>query len=418
MSSLFWLQTLGPVALGLLFQLSDMMRAKPLWLGRLAFLWAQLVLIYTFGYGEVASIGLMVGLFGCLALSIARRDWSPSIRAAGVSAAFGGYMLYWCFEKYVFPLAIMPRAWEGGFFGAAAHVATPIAIIGISYIGFKLIHFFVDYRSGEIVTVCPMEFISWLLFFPSLVAGPMQRFEDWHEQFGQHRLTPDEAVWGVRRIVYGLVLKLVLADNIHNLTLPQISDFGLTTAPWSTLVGASLLYSLYLYWDFAGYCHIAIGTGVFWGIRLPENFNFPYIARNLAEFWNRWHMTLSHILRDYLFYPMNLYVRRHRSLQQHRIIATIIPPIVTFLLVGLWHGAAIGFLVYGLIQGVGLAYIAVRRGARTSVAGWRKWWADSPIAYLCGATFNYLYVSFSFVFFSLSDQKLGVLLGRIFGGPH
>jgi len=91
---------------------------------------------------------------------------------------------------------------------------------------------------------------------------------------------------------------------------------------------------------------------------------------------------------------------------------------VTFLLVGLWHGAGIGFVVYGFIQGVGLAYIAVRRGARTSVAGWRRWWAESAIGYACGAAFNYLYVSFSFVFFSLSDQKLGILLGRIFGGPY
>lgn len=417
MSSLFLLQILGPVALGLVFQLSGIMRAKPLWLGRVAFLVAQLVQIYALGYAGIAAIGLMVGLFGLFSLFIVCTGLSRSIRIAGVSAVFGGYVIYWLFEKYVVPLAIQPYVSEGGFFATANQVATPIAIVGISYMGFKLIHFFVDYLGGEIETIQPLEFVSWLLFFPSIIAGPMQRFEDWHDQFGRRQLSVDEAVWGARRILYGLILKVGLADNVRNLTLPQFSEPGLMLAPWSTLVAGALLYSLYLYWDFSGYCHIAIGTGVFWGIRLPENFNFPYIARNLAEFWNRWHITLSHILRDYLFYPLNLWIRRQQSLRDHRIVGAVVPPIVTFLLVGLWHGPTIGYLVYGFIQGVGLAYIAARRSVRAPAASWKGWWSESRVGYLCGAVFNYLYVSFSFVFFSLPDEKLRILLARLIFGP-
>jgi alginate O-acetyltransferase complex protein AlgI len=410
---IFVVQTLGPVGLGLLFQCSDIMRAKPLWLGRLLFLWAQMLQIYAFGYGGIAAIGLMVGLFGLFSFFAARPGAGIMRRLATVF--FAAYVFYWAFEKYAVPLVILPHAGEGGFFAGAEHLATPIAIVGISYIGFKFIHFFVDYRSGDITRVSPLEFISWLLFFPSIVAGPMQRFEDWHDQFGNRRLTVNEAIWALRRIAYGLILKLVLADNIHNLTLPQLSEPGLIFASWSTIVGSSLLYSLYLYWDFSGYCHIAIGTGVFWGIRLPENFNFPYIARNLAEFWNRWHITLSQILRDYLFYPLNMEVRRWQLLRNHRLVGTIIPPIVTFLLVGLWHGAGIGFIIYGLIQGIGLAYVAVRRGAARPTSDWRKRWDNSKLGYLCAAGFNYCYVSFSFVFFCLPDKKLGILLTRLLG---
>ncbi|MEA2940432.1 MAG: alginate O-acetyltransferase complex protein AlgI [Bradyrhizobium sp.] len=413
MSWIFLLQTLGPVVFGLIFMASGVLAAQPKWPGRLAFLLAQLLQIYAFGYGSIAGIGLVVCILCGFAVFAAAPSTSIAGRLIGCAMFFAAYLLYWAFEKYAVPLLFPPQA-SGEAAGNVQAAASLIAIVGISYIGFKFIHFFVDYRAGEIEHVEPLGFLSWLLFFPSIIAGPMQRFQDWNEQFGASGLTLDQAMWGLQRLLFGGLLKFVLADNIHALTLPQMSPGTLAMAPWSAMIFGALIYSLYLYFDFSGYCHIAIGTGVFWGIRLPENFNNPYIARNLAEFWKRWHITLSEILRDYLFYPLSLSVKRSRSVRPYPIVATIVPPIVTFFLAGLWHGAGIGYIIYGLIHGIGLAYLALRRSSRKPKSAWNRWWSQSLIGHAGGATLNYIYVSISFVFFSLTTEKLSILAGRIF----
>jgi alginate O-acetyltransferase complex protein AlgI len=415
MNASFLLQTFGPVALGLLFTVSGLLSGKPRWIGQLAFLVSQLVMIYAFGYGSIAGVGLVAAILFGLALSVSKPAATAGTgRAIAPLLFFVAYLLYWILEKYVVPLAIMPNANSGGAFGTARHAAALIEIVGISYIGFKLIHFFVDYRAGEISNVEPLSFLGWMFFLPSIVAGPMQRFQDWQEQFGTAKLTIDDAIWGLRRILIGLFMKVALADNIHSMTLPQLSDGSLSVSPWATLIFAALMYSLYLYLDFAGYCHLAIGTAVFWGVRLPENFNNPFIARNLADFWNRWHITLSHILRDYLFYPLSLTVKRTRALRPHPYVATVIPPIITFLLVGLWHGATVGYIVYGLIHGVGLAYLAIRRSKKPTNPG-RVWWLNSRFGHVGGAVINYVYVSLSFVFFALTTKQLSILAARVIG---
>ena len=412
----FLIQTFGPVALGLIFTLSGMVEAKPPWVGRLSFLLAQFVLIYAYGFGSIVGLGLVACMLIGFALCAGSPGTAAPLRVAGTLAFFAVYVLYWGFQKYAVPFLIAPSAAGTADLASAQNAASFIAIVGISYIGFKFIHVYVDYRAGEIDGLEPLGFLSWLLFFPSIVAGPMQRYQDWQEQFGKRRLTFDEAVWGVRRILLGLTLKVVIADNIHNLTLPQMTSGTLVTASWGAIVLSALVYSLYLYLDFSGYCHIAIGTGVFWGIRLPENFNNPYVSRNLAEFWNRWHITLSEILRDYLFYPLSFGIRRLPSFRKRPILATALPPLITFILAGIWHGAGINYVIFGLIHGLGLAYIAVRRGGRSSGSDAGFWSRRSGLRRWCGVAFTYLYVSFSFVFFSLPTEKLAILGRRLIAG--
>lgn len=408
----FLLQTCFSLVLGVLFQGSGFLRLKPLWVGQLAFFALQILQIYYFGLAGIAGLGVVIGLLGGLAVCVCRGSTAGRGFGLAVAVLFAAYMAYWVAEKYVMAIAYHYGVSSAGLFAGFEGIAAPIAIVGISYIGFKLIHFFVDYRAGEVSKFEPFVFLSWLLFAPTIVAGPMQRFEEWQEQFGEICLTADKAIWGLRRILLGLFLKIVLADNIYALTLPQIPAGALPTAPWTSIIGGAVLYSLYLYWDFSGYCEIAIGTGIFWGIRVPENFSNPYFARNLAEFWNRWHMTLSHIVRDYLFYPLTLWVRRRPVLREQRVIATIIPPLLTFIAVGIWHGAARGFVLYGLIQGIGLAYLAVRRVAPGSNSRFKQWWMRSRVGYGCSALLNFGYVTFSFVFFSLPGDKLSILLHR------
>jgi len=126
-------------------------------------------------------------------------QFEPPSRMLGF---FSIYMLYWAFEKYAVPLLFGAES-TGDTLGSAYGVAWTIALVGISYIGFKFIHFFVDYRSGDIEHVEPLGFLSWLLFFPSIVARPMQRYQDWNDQFGVTGLTFDHAAWGLQRILFG-----------------------------------------------------------------------------------------------------------------------------------------------------------------------------------------------------------------------
>ena len=293
--------------------------------------------------------------------------------------------------------------------------AKGLAIVGISFMGFKLIHFYVDWRAGEIDKPETGEVLAWLFFFPSIIAGPIQRFQDWQGQRAapsQGWIGTDRLAEGMQRIIIGLFLKFVLGDTIYGLSIEAMNIELLATASIGQLALAAACYSLYLYWDFAGYSHIAIGTAIFWGVRLPENFNHPFMARNLAEFWNRWHITFSQLLRDYLFYPLSLHVRRQSWSKNFPSLALCIPPVVTFLLAGIWHGAAIGFAIYGLIHGVGLAVVSLLKRKKPSTR-FGKWWVGSRAGHAGGAVITFVYVSFSFIFFCLPSQSLAVLARRL-----
>jgi D-alanyl-lipoteichoic acid acyltransferase DltB (MBOAT superfamily) len=325
---------------------------------------------------------------------------------------FSAFLAYWLLQKYLLPLGV--EAWlidQLPWMKQANSNAHPFIMVGVSYIGFKLIHFFVDFRAGQIKDVNPLEFLSWLLFFPSILAGPMQRFEDWQVQRANSNFTTNDAVTGLQRLLVGMFMKFVLADTIHNASISEMSTGSLATASFLELAGGAACYTLYLYWDFAGYSHMAIGLAKFWGITLPENFRSPFIARNLVEFWNRWHITLSLMLRDYIFYPLSLQLKRLEFSRQHPVIATVIPPLVTFVLVGVWHGATIGFVLYGLTQGIGLSFLAVLRRRKATTLS--RWWSESSVGYATGVFLNFAYVTFSFVFFSLSGEKLLILWDRV-----
>jgi len=347
----------------------------------------------------------------------------PNRRSRFATIFFSGYLLYWFIEKYDIFRNI--DRWLPAMRSASVQLmgggsAIPIfgvsfigvSFIGVSYIGFKLIHFFVDYRAGEITHVEPIEVLNWLLFFPSITAGPMQRFQDWQAQRRDPRLTLEDVSEGIRRLVIGMVLKFVLADSIFGLTIANMGPEALHDASPIRLAFAAVCYSFYLYWDFSGYSHMAIGLGRFFGIRLPENFNWPFISRNLAEFWQRWHITLSHMLRDYIFYPLSLRVKRMPRLRRHANLAAAIPPLTTFLIAGLWHGAVFGYIVFGAMHGLGLAFLAVS-GRRRSQSAFSQWWAKSLFARLFATTFTFTYVTVSLLFFCLSTDQLAVIGNRL-----
>ncbi|MGA9526196.1 MAG: MBOAT family O-acyltransferase [Myxococcaceae bacterium] len=219
--------------------------------------------------------------------------------------------------------------------------------IGLSFVVFRAISLSVDvYRRQVEPTHSFFQQMLYLLFFPLVVAGPIVRAKDLLERFDAvPRLDPDDGARGLYRIATGIVKKLVIADVIAaGIVDPVFGDPARYTSAECAI--AALGYTLQLYYDFSAYSDIAIGASALFGFPLPENFNKPYLAKNLFEFWNRWHISLSTWLRDYLYIPLG-----GNRVSRPRVLFNLMAVMV---LGGLWHGADWRFAVWGAVHGIGL----------------------------------------------------------------
>ena len=369
---------------------------------------AQLVLIRRFEYASItAELCLLIFLAAIgLSAKICTNDSKGGCIA--VLSLIGMFILYWILEKYL----VHTEAFASWML-ISSGIDTDLKLLiipGISYIGFKLIHFVVDLCEGEFERVNPIEFISWILFFPSLVAGPMMRYQDWEKQRSELRLTLETAVEGLQRIVFGLFMKLAIADVISEGTIAHIPN--LQEASFQEISLGCMMYTVYLFFDFAGYSHIAIGVGLFFGIRLPENFDKPYLARNIAEFWTRWHISLSNILRDYIFYPISIAIKRSYFFKKMNFLGLVLPPFVTFVIAGIWHGLGLNFLVFGALHGIGLGFIALLKQSKCK-GPFAIWWSCSLFGRLGGIALTFCFVSFTFLFFALPWSQLMIIFNRL-----
>ena len=233
------------------------------------------------------------------------------------------------------------------------HLILPV---GISFYTFQALSYSIDvYRKHIEPTRDIVAFTAFLSFFPQLVAGPIERATNLLPQF-QKRRTFDytQAVDGMRQILWGLFKKVVIADNCA----PYVDEvFGhLSSYSGSTLLLATLLFSLQIYGDFSGYSDIAIGTAKLFGIKLMRNFNMPYFSRDIAEFWRRWHISLTTWFRDYVYIPLGgsrpevparLKAKGERREARYTKTIAIRNTFIIFLLSGLWHGANWTFVLWG-----------------------------------------------------------------------
>lgn len=214
--------------------------------------------------------------------------------------------------------------------------------VGLSFYALQAIAWVVDCARGDIPRKPPLlRFLLFFSFFPKLSAGPILRYDDFFP--ASRQVAPDSTIlWQAALLfVHGVFKKAVIADNA------AIVANGLFSAPETTSVLALfgvLAYSIQIYCDFAGYTDMALASGLLLGIRLPRNFNWPYLATNPAEFWRRWHITLSHWLRDYI-YLMLPGIRRRGALPVYGGL------LLTMLACGLWHGSTLPFAVWGLYWG-------------------------------------------------------------------
>ncbi len=226
--------------------------------------------------------------------------------------------------------------------------------LGFSYVVFRLLHTIFDRLAGRFSPMPIAEYVNYVIFFPTFIAGPIDRFERFVIDLN-NPVALDRAGWldAGQRFFVGLFKKFVLADGLAWIALNQTfaSDLHSPAWMWLLLYG----YSLRIYFDFSGYTDMAIGLGRFLGIRLPENFNAPYLKPNLTQFWNSWHMTLTQWFRSYYFNPVTRALRSSkRKLSSYLVI--LIMQTSTMVLIGLWHGITVNYLLWGLWHGLGLFF--------------------------------------------------------------
>ncbi|MCA8961953.1 MAG: MBOAT family protein [Planctomycetes bacterium] len=263
----------------------------------------------------------------------------------------------------------------------------PIVLpLAISFFTFQQIAFLVDAYRGETREPDFIDYTLFVTFFPQLIAGPIVHHKEMLPQFDRPQSTPqrseDLAVGGTI-FAFGLAKKVLLADLVAGYATPV---FGATQNGVTPDLGAAWVglfaYTLQIYFDFSGYSDMAIGLGRLFGIRLPVNFDSPYRADSIVDFWRRWHMTLSRFLRDYLYIPLG--GNRHGRARRY------VNVMITMLLGGLWHGAGWTFVVWGGLHG---SYLCVEHA-------WRRWRGDrAPLPTWLARTLTLAAVMLAWVFF-------------------
>ncbi|PTX98391.1 MBOAT family O-acyltransferase [Opitutus sp. ER46] len=243
-------------------------------------------------------------------------------------------------------LAALNPAWGAALEQALGSRLPDTPPLGVSFFVFEFVHYLYDVWHGHPSIRHPARFWAFTFFFPSLVAGPIKRYRDFLPALsaGLQQVTLDDLKYGLWRIAQGYVKKVVLADNLTGAIDYWYPHFTELTLPQRWLFLAAL--SFRILFDFSGYSDIAIGLARLMGIRLPENFRWPYLARNLREFWQRWHISLSSWIRDYIYIPLGG--------SRHGVFRRSINVIIALALCGLWHGPAWNFVLWGVWHGVGL----------------------------------------------------------------
>ena len=267
--------------------------------------------------------------------------------------------------------------------------------IGISFYSFQVISYLLDVYSGKVAAERNfLQYALFVSFFPQLLIGPIERFAHLKLQL----TNPAPFYWqnfvnGLVRIGWGLFKKLVIADRLAvtaNTVFGAPADFA---SP--QLIAGVLAFSFQIYLDFAAYCDIAIGTAKVLGIELMENFDRPYFARSVIDFWRRWHISLSNWLRDYVFLKLNYSHRRRKP----RELWTALDVMATFLLSGLWHGANWTFIIWGLLHGVYQMAELLTQKTRDKIVARLRIDRDGSIHKSFQVLFTFVLVSLAWIFF-------------------
>jgi alginate O-acetyltransferase complex protein AlgI len=374
-SSQLFLYAFIPVFFSLYFLISDRYKNWLILVASLTF--------YAVGAGSTVLV-LIVSIWVNQFLAVRMAPAPPRRRKALLMVGVVVNLLGLAYYKYgTFVWTLSGEAADLlGFQPLPAAPLIPLPV-GISFFTFQAVSYLIDVYRGEIRPARGYgEFATYHSLFPQLVAGPIVRYREIQSEMLTRRIDRVALTEGAYRFCLGLGKKIVIADNLAIVAdamfkLPA-HELGVAQA-WLGI----LCYSLQIYFDFSGYSDMAIGLGRLLGFHFPENFDQPYRSANVTEFWRRWHMTLSRWLRDYLYIPLG--GNRVSSAMIYRNL------FVTFLLGGLWHGAAWTFVIWGALHG---AACCIHRG--WSSAGFRM---PKPVAVIL----TFLFVNMTWVYFRAPD---------------
>jgi alginate O-acetyltransferase complex protein AlgI len=380
-------------------------------------------------FTEVRFIVLFLGCWGCFVLL--PRSWRSGV------LAFWGMAFYLVyagpFLAVVLLLAVLTffsghraMAWIAGVstLGVLAYfkltlampvipgkVQMPAAILiplGLSYLAFELLHVTIERRRGRIGEIAFLDLLAFVFFAPARAAGPIKRFPTFTLAVRDATMSGENVYAGCLRILLGFAKKFLLAD-FFGLVAAQVSQVHSMASAWEVM----LAYALEIYFDFSAYSDIAIGFARILGIELPENFKRPYFAANIREFWDRWHITLSHWVRDYIFMPTGRALFKTRLRRSPFVIASV-SYLLAFSAVGAWHGFTAGFMAWGLYHGILLSvYNVVHARLPMSIAATR--WYRSRAVHGLSAAFTFICVTIGWVPFMLPLSKAGRMLAFMFG---
>jgi alginate O-acetyltransferase complex protein AlgI len=373
-----------------------------------SFDWLVLASLFFYGWWKWSNLPL---LLGSLLFNYAAGTWlckmQPGWRAKAV-LAFGlaANLLFLGYFKYA-NFFIDTANTLAGLGWTFTHVILPL---GISFYTFQKIAYLVDSYNGLTRGYGFRDFCLFVSFFPQLIAGPIVHHSEVMPQFRRKDSGPDWHDWavGVTLFVIGLGKKVLIADPFARYASPVFNAARDGAAPGFAVAWLGVLaYAMQIYFDFSGYTDMAIGLARLFGIRLPLNFNSPYKAVNIADFWRRWHMTLSRFLRDYLYIPLG----GNRKGSARRYLNLML----TMLLGGLWHGAGWTFVIWGGLHGF---YLSLCHG-------WHAWRqrngrlpaAPGTVGLWAGRLLTFLAVLAAWVFFRADNFASAVtLLVSMLGG--
>ncbi|MFZ3018281.1 MAG: MBOAT family protein [Gallionella sp.] len=376
--------------------------------------WLALASVFFYGYWNPAYVGLLLGSIVCnYAFGMwiakagvrheARRKKQVLIVAIAANLVLLAYYKYANF--FVGNLnELAGTSWTLG------EIMLPL---GISFFTFTQIAFLVDTYQGKVKEYNFIHYTLFVTYFPHLIAGPVLHHKDMMPQFAHastYRVNWDNIATGLMLFTLGLAKKTLWADSFAPYASGVFDgvQLGMATGTLPTIYEAwagALAYTLQIYFDFSGYTDMALGIALMFGIRLPINFNSPYKATSIIEFWRRWHMTLSAFLRDYLYIPLggsrNGKLRRYVNL------------LATMLLGGLWHGAGWTFVLWGALHGV---YLTLNHLWRETISGRFLNWVPAWLGNLAGGVLTFVAVVAAWVVFRAENMAQAlVILKAMFG---
>lgn len=374
---------------------------------QLAFLTANVVFIAAMLLTPDGAVSTM--LFCLLGYAIVQ--WIRHAPRIGFAVGLPVYVaLFVYLRNYDFLAWVLPEA-----FLSAGHWAT----VGLSFLFFKIVHAMIEARSGTLGPIDFLSFVNYGLNFTTFMMGPIQRYQDFTAQWSgrEPAVAPtliahfDAAL----RVLVGLVKAYVIADRLAPYALSATAD--LMDISRLTLLGRIFAFYFYLYFNFAGYCDVVIGIGCLLGVRPPENFDKPFLARNISDFWFRFHRSLTQWLTNYVFSPVYKKALETDFFAARPLWAMNAALLLTMLVSGLWHGTSLAFLLFGLTHGLYFVVfrtweaVAIQRRGKAWLRQWRARWYVQALSIMATLTA----VALSLVFFRLDAATALRVLARLMG---